>query len=296
LPITDAIVSASIGATATVNGSGLGGATSVSIVNPCPDSTGAAQGPIAVDVASAADTAVTFVIPEYCPSGQVVTVLAGTTSLGTFGLRVVSQYVTSAEFGAAGFGSDVSGLAAGELDNVLIRASSMVDRFVGGTLRSQTVFEVADWRGASRRVYPKYQPFATLRAMLVRISTTQTAQFTTQDVVANLQGGYFEILSYAVASYALFGALQNLGFVANIVEFWYDHGFTQLAMPQDVKDACGMIASVLLTERSIEVGGFSGYEQIKQGQQSFTFRGETYEIPLKAAQLLSQYRMFRMEA
>jgi hypothetical protein len=206
---------------------------------------------------------------------------------------VRSQYVTSAEYAGAGEGVDVSELAPGELDRILKRASQYAEGYIGYPLRLvPNVAEAHTWKRpgeANRpmtRVYLNRWPCVSLDAFTVRISNTQFATFAPSDIVVNNGQRYIEILSYAVASFSLLGAIQNLGLVANIVEVSYVSGFPLFQYPPNLKEAVTMIATELLDYRGIQDKGFGGLSRVREGQVQYDRRNEPFAVPQPALELL----------
>jgi hypothetical protein len=244
-------------------------------------------------------TSCAFTMPDDCATG-VLTITSGDTSTVALQLIVVSQYVTSAEYAAAGEGTDLTNFAAGELDNILRRASAYAEAYVGFELRLMpNVKEEHTWRSPSEdnarlntRVYPVKFPIVSLDQFIVRISEQQYATFPSDDIVINSAQRYVEILSYAVASYTLLGAIQNLGLVANIVELYYTSGYPFANYPAGLKEAVTMIATELISYRGIQVKGFGGLSSVKEGQAVYQRRDEPFAMPAPAKELLRPF-MFR---
>lgn len=259
-----------------------------------------------------ASSSVQFTIPDGAITGPlVITPDDGTGHPGmplTLTLKVVSQYVQGYEY--FGQGVDTSALApasttaplyssGGELDIILREASAYVDTWLGaaaGTvsgLRYQPYFETYPWR-KSRRVYTYRYPVVSIDQFIVRISNFQTATISPNDIVINNGQRYVEILSYAVASYALLGAIQNLGMVANIVELNYHGGYKMQDYPNALKQAVIMTATELLNYRQIVAFGLGGLSSAKQGNQQFDRRSEGFQIPQPAKELLRPFVVRRL--
>jgi hypothetical protein len=271
---------------------------------------------------------VTFPLPDALgngtvlnPAGIMITSASGNSN--SIPLQVKTQYVTSAEYMAAGEGVDLSTLAPGELDQVLQKASDYVDSYVGYSFRYQPVVdEQHTWKGhmedvrLNTRIYPFVFPITPapfwspsasganqqaefvgqtfvntgVDLFRVRISNSQYATFPSLDVIVNDVQKYVEILSYAVASYTLLGAIQMIGLVANIVELYYWGGWPVNMYPTPLKTGVIMVATEMLTYRSIQRRGFGGLSQVKQGQQTYQRRNEQFAIPQPAREVLRQYK------
>ena len=257
-------------------------------------------------VSSFASSSVTYTIPDGAITGPlVITPDNGSGSPGTpitLTQRVVSQYLQATDY--FGEGIDLSALApasttaplyssGGELDIVLRTASAYLDTWLGGTLRLAPQFETHPWR-KSRRVYPFHGPVTSIQSFVVRISNTQIATIAPTDIVINNGQRYIEILSYAVASYALLGAIQNLGLIANIVELSYMAGFSMANMPTALTQATKMIATELLNYRQVIAFGLGGLSSAKQGNQAFDRRAEGFQIPQPAKELMRPFAVRRL--
>jgi hypothetical protein len=281
------IIDCAPGNTVTVSGSGFGTSGSLLLSNQGADGSSSTV----VSPASWSDTAVSFAVPDGALTGA-LTLTAQDSTQATVGLRVGSQYVQSYEY--VGEGVDVSSLAPGELDVVLRRASAYADAYIGFPMRIMQVLERHPWR-TSRRVYPFSWPTVSVDKFVIRISPTQIATIDPASVVINATNKYVEVLSYAVASYALLGAIQNLGLVANIVELTHTRGYTQMQYPQALRAATVMIATELLSYRNIQAKGFGGFASVKQGQQAYDRRQEEFAIPKPAMELLAPFRLMRLQ-
>jgi hypothetical protein len=248
-----------------------------------------------------ASSSVQFTVPDGAITGPLVITPdngsggAGTPIMRT--MRVVSQYLAASDY--LGEGVDLSALApasttsplyssGGELDIVLRTASAYIDTWLGSPARTMPRFETHSWR-KTRRVYPYSHPIQSIDKFVVRISNNQIATIANGDIVINNGQRYIEILSYAVASYALLGAIQNLGLIANIIELNSTAGYSLQNTPQALAAATKMVATELLNYRQIIAYGLGGLSSSKQGNQSFDRRTEGFQIPLPALQLLRPF-------
>jgi hypothetical protein len=255
-----------------------------------------------------ASSSVQFTVPDGAVTGPLLITSGDASTVGVT-LRVVSQYLSAADY--YGEGVDLSALApasttaplyssGGELDLILRKASSYIDSWTasgltndGWSLHYKPRFETHAWR-RSRRIYPLAMPIYENDLFIVRISNTQTAAISPKDIVINSGQRYIEILSYAVASYALLGAIQNLGLIANIVELSYQAGFKLDRIPGPIRQATMMIATELLNYRQIVSYGLGGLSSAKQGNQSFDRRAEGFQIPKPALELIRPYCVRRL--
>lgn len=263
---------------------------------------GTANPPVGiVDVAGTATVnedgsgAIAFTMPDGLADG-LATFTDVDGNAGTLQLATRSQYVTADEYATAGEGVDLSVLEPGELERVLKRASLYAEGYIGYPLRLfPNVAEQHTWKGPSERnrpmtrVYLNRMPIVELDVFRVRVSNTQYADFKPTDIVVNNGQAYIEVLSYAVASFTLIGAVENLGLVANIVEVGYVSGFPFWQYPEGVKEAVTMIATELITYRGIQDKGFGGLSRVRQGQQQYDRRQEPFAIPQPALELLRPF-------
>jgi hypothetical protein len=163
-----------------------------------------------------------------------------------------------------------------------------------GGMRITQLVEQHPWRKATRRIYPYKWPIRSVQNFVVEISPGETASFTPDDIVINKDARYIEILSYAVASFALFGAISNLGFTANIVQLYYTAGFFAFEYPDAVREATVMIATEIIDYASIQKAGLGGLARVRQGIQQFDRRQESFAIPGPAKELLRPYMHRRL--
>jgi hypothetical protein len=248
---------------------------------------------IAVPLTVSDDSDLTFVVPDGALSGPFQ--LTGTDgSTAQISLYVSSQYVQAVEYQAAGEGTDLSQFnLPADLDAILRRASAYVDAYIGyadeGGLRVTPLVESHPWRKSTRRIYPYKLPIQSIQQFVVRISPQEIATFEPTDIVINNAGGYVEILSYAVASFALLGSIENLGFTANIVELWATSGFAQLNYPAQVKQATVMVATEMISYARIQQAGLGGFARVKQGETQYDRRQEPFQIPAPAKEMLRPF-------
>lgn len=286
-PLT--LVRCAPGNTVTINGSGFGAAPgTLELLNQGPDGTQTTN----VTPSSWSDTEIVFVVPDGCVTGflQVANTTDSTTQ--QVPLKVVSQYVQAAEFVGTGFPTD--DLAAGELDTILQDASTYADGFMGGTKRLLQTNEKQTYHKDTRRIYPACWPIVSIDAYVFQLSNYQVATINVGDIVLNERLRYGEILSYTIANFELLGEIQNLGFAANIGKLTYTHGWKWFDVPADLQAATKLIAAELLTQRKINASGLSGFASVKQGNQQYDRRSESFAIPQPAKELLRPYVLRRL--
>lgn len=303
--LTLALVECAPGNTVQIAGAGLlpGAGASVSLgeqiaIDPTGASAPAYTGAVAI-AATFATTSVAFVVPDGVTTGT-LTVTAGDGSIATCALRVDSQYVQAAEF--IGEGVDLSDLAGGELDTILRDASGYIDTFLSGDddvvgMRLLQTVEHHKFKAKFNgppRFWPRRRPVVSLDA-IVFVTSNQirtkfnVSQSSASDVYVNPDLKYFEILAYAFGNYALLGAIETVGFSANVVELAYTAGYPMLHYPRALRKATKMVATELLTYRGIQSKGLGGLSSVKEGNAQYDRRSEAFEIPLPAKELLRPF-------
>ena len=239
------------------------------------------------------DTKIVFTIPDGALTDTLA--ISGASGTATVPLRIVSQYVSAAEYASAGEGANIASLAPGELDSILQKASAMADVIITVPLRYMQTLESYRWVGHSRRLYPRRWPIQSVDGLKVVVANALYANFNPNDIVVDADARYVEVLQYAVANFVLFGAIENIGLSANIAQLTYTHGYKQLDYPDPLRQAVIMIATELLTNRNIQAQGFGGFSTVKQGNQEYDRRSESFAIPKPALDLLQPYRTLRIQ-
>jgi hypothetical protein len=246
---------------------------------------GAAKATTTVVAASVASNVLSFAVPDGL-STDTATVAdsAMPPNTASLTLRVHSQYVQASEY--IGEGVDTSGLATGELDVILRRASGLADAFMGGSRRQLQYLERHKYR-RSRRVFPYHKPIVSCDA-LVFVSAQQIRSTfnVTTDIYTNPDLGYIEILAYALGQYALLGALEVIGFSANVIELTVTCGYPWIFYPERLREAVTMIATELLTFRDLQNVGMGAFEKF---EDELTRRKVPFSIPEPAKYLLRPY-------
>ena len=110
--------------------------------------------------------------------------------------------------------------------------------------------------------------------------------FNEYDVYTNNDLGYIEILAYAVGNYALLGALQVIGYSANVFEMSYTSGYAMSNYPGPVMDATMMVANAMLEYRNAISLGLGGLKTL--GKDLPVSQGQ-FSMPSDAKSLLSSY-------
>jgi hypothetical protein len=276
----------------TIAGSGFGSSGSLSLA-----SQGAvAPAALAIAATSWADGAVVFTVPDGVTSATLTLTAQDGTTAPAF-LNVVSQYLQAAQYTLNGEGTDLSGLASGQLDIILRDASGYIDGALGTTLRLLQVQEDAQFSD-SRKIWPlrgprRRIPLASIDALSFitsnAIQTTFNVTGSAPDVYANLTLGYFDVQTYAVGNAILLGAIQTIGFSANVWRLYYTAGFPWMQTPMNVRKATAMIATELLVYSGIIQRGFGGLSKIKEMQAGYERRQEPFAVPQPALDLLKPY-------
>ncbi len=295
------IVDGAPGNVITIAGTGLtaGAGASVTIdsqgVNSPPNLT-----PTTLTLAAVFNTtSVNVTIPDGIMPGT-MTVTASDGTKATCSLRVWSQYVQAAEY--IGEGVDLSDLATGELDNILRSASARADSIMCGSIRllqtlekhkyrakTDTPPKMFPWRSRGRRV-----PLVSCDQLNFVTSNVIRTTFNTSDLYVSSDPvtpelNYIEILAYAIGNYALLGAMEIIGYSANVLELAVTTGWGQKNYPPEVIFATKIIATEILTYRKIQEGGLGGLSRMKAGTQQFDRRNEPYAVPQEARELLRPF-------
>lgn len=300
--LTDSLVECAPGNDVVLGGTGLTGGTHVAFGNqlvvPTDGTAPSFTGLVTVSAAYSATT-VAFTIPDGVRSGP-LTVTAGDGSSDMLQMRVVTQYVQAAEY-AGTEGGDTSDFAAGDLDQLLREASSLVDAHIAAGdfgLRYLQVVEKHKFRakpkGPPRIWVWRPRSFQTLDSLVFLTSNQIRTSFNVSqigggDIFVNEDLGYLEILAYAFGNYVLLGAIEKIGFSANVIEVAYTAGYRYVDYPAALRKATKMVATELITERKIQKSGLAPFASTKHGDQQYDRRGDTFSMPAPARDLLRPY-------
>jgi hypothetical protein len=250
-------------------------------------------GTLAIPATADSATSVTFTVPDGATSAPLV-LTAGDGSQAAIFLNVVSQYLQSSEYPSIGEGTDTSAFVTGELDDILRDASAYVDELIGNTLRLLQVQEEHAF-SESRKIWPYRSPrqkipLVSLDALSFitsnAIMTTFTVTGATPDVYTNQSLGYFDVQAYAVGNAILLGAIQTIGFSANVWKAVYTAGYPYLQTPRAIKRATAMIATEMITYRQLQSIGMGALSKF---DDQLTRRKEAFELPPMARELLRPY-------
>jgi hypothetical protein len=291
--ITVTNVVAAPGGTVTINGSGLTGGGSAGVQVPI----GAASTMTAVASPTFSGTSVSFTLPDGAVNGPLI-ITASDTSSATANLKVRSQYLFGDEYVGEGTDDDVAGMAAGELDRILMRASQYADSYISQGSRENMSFrllqtiEKHQWR-RSRRIYPWRSPIVSIDAFVYIASPSIQATFDPGTLVVSEDADYAEMVIWSVG-YSYIQALASQTMAdAGIVKVTYTAGYPYAKYPPALCEATTMIATELIVQRKINKAGMGALSRVRQGPAQYDRRDEPFEIPQPAKVLLDSLRTIR---
>lgn len=291
-----AVVDAAPGNVITIAGTGLvstPGSVSVTLNNQGVSATpGLSPTTITLPSPVFNTTSVTFgPIPDGVMSGT-LTVTAGDGTQATCALRACSQYVQASEY--VGEGVNTSSLAAGELDAILRRASSMCDSYMNGSVRYLQQLErhkykprpkgapkIFPYRTSGRRV-----PIESIDQLTFVSASDLVTVFNPTDMYLNEDLNYIEVLAYAVSNYALVGQLQIIGYSANVWELSFTSGYKMADYPDAIRTATLITATMLLARRE---RASMGLVAMSKFEDSVVIDPVAVRLPQEAKLLLQPY-------
>jgi hypothetical protein len=230
-------------------------------------------------------------LPDGIMSGT-LTITASDSSVATCALRARSQYAQSYEY--VGAGVPTNGLAAGELDILLRRASSLIDTHMGKDLRLLQVLEQPKYRPPVQEMAPRLYPWRTTGRDVPIVSVDQltfvsakelVTAFNIDDIYVNSDLNYIEVLAYAIGNYALLGELQTIGYSANVFHLTYTSGYPIANYPGAIVDATIMTVAEFLKQRNLSamnLGDVSSFQD--KGDFETQFR-----LPPEVRKMLRPY-------
>jgi hypothetical protein len=152
------------------------------------------------------------------------------------------MYLTPDRFREMGFGVDISELDDAELMALIAQASSVVDAYCN----VPRIPQKHDFRGGSivgeqhswampehsldygqRRMYPYHWPILQINNFKIYVTNSQYVEIGPTELFINNSERWFEIVSYAVTSIGMFGALivPNIGLATPVAKVNYDYGW-----------------------------------------------------------------------
>lgn len=189
-------------------------------------------------------------------------------------------------------GPDGSDIGDRKIERFLKVASSLIDTYTQQSFQYRQDTEKHKWSMSTRRIYPYRRPIASLVGLDVFVSSQQSAAFNVSDVFVNKDRNYFEVTSLATVTYSLFPVMIGLGLIEPVAVITYISGYE--VVPEDVKDACAIIAAHLLAEDALDKQAMGAMSELTVGNMSMkrhrTAPGVKYDgIPGPAAAILDQY-------
>lgn len=229
--------------------------------------------------------AISFTVPDGLMSGP-ATMADGSSNVASFNLIVSSQYAQAADYIGEGADLDPISPTGAELDALLRRASGYVDAFIGGSVRLSNYVEQHRFK-KSRRVYPFHSPISAVLSLSIVTSNTIRTVMNPGDVFVNAEGRYLEMLAYGFGNYALVGALETIGYAANVLELTLTAGYPVYAIPDPIRESTIMIASALIDQRRKRVIGLGGLAKLDK--DSVESDGQPFSVPQDVKAILRPY-------
>lgn len=152
------------------------------------------------------------------------------------------MYLTPARFREMGFGIDISELDDAELAALIAQASAVVDSycnvpripqkhdFRGGTITKEEhrwALPETSLDFGQRRMYPFHWPILEITDFKIYVTNSQYVEIGPTELFINNSERWFEIVSYAVTSIGMFGALvvPNIGLATPVAKVSYTYGW-----------------------------------------------------------------------
>ena len=153
------------------------------------------------------------------------------------------MYLTAARFREMGFGIDVSELEDAEVTALIAQASTVVDAycnvpripqkhdFRGGTITDEEhswAMPAHSLDYGQRRMYPFHWPILSITQFRIYVTNSQYVEIGPTELFINNSERWFEIVSYAVTSIGMFGALvvPNIGLATPVAKVSYTYGWS----------------------------------------------------------------------
>jgi hypothetical protein len=153
------------------------------------------------------------------------------------------MYLTPARFREMGFGIDISELDDAELAALIAQATSVVDAycnvpripqkhdFRGGVIKKEQhswAMPEHSMDYGQRRMYPFHWPILQITDFKIYVTNSQYVEIAPSELFINNSERWFEIVSYAVTSIGMFGALivPNIGLATPVAKVGYTYGWS----------------------------------------------------------------------
>ena len=167
---------------------------------------------------------------------------------------------------------------------------------MGHSLRQLQVLERHRWRAprndAPPRIFPwrvrgRRCPILSIDQLVFVAAKDIVTTFNPYDIYTNTSLGYLEILAYAIGNYALLGALEVIGYSANVFELAYTSGYPMAQYPSAVMDATMIVASKMIEYRNAMALGLGGLKSL--GKDLPVSQGSFIQMPGEAKVALGPY-------
>ena len=166
------------------------------------------------------------------------------------------MYLTPARFREMGFGVDVSEIEDAELTALIAQATSVVDAycnvpripqkhdFRGGTITGEQhswAMPEHSMDYGQRRMYPFHWPILEITDFKIYVTNSQYVEIAPSELFINNSERWFEIVSYAVTSIGMFGALivPNIGLATPVAKVAYTYGWDFLVSDETMTHSDG---------------------------------------------------------
>ena len=166
------------------------------------------------------------------------------------------MYLTPARFREMGFGIDISELDDSELAALIAQAASVVDAycnvpripqkhdFKGGTITKEEhrwAMPEHSLDYGQRRMYPYHWPILEITDFKIYVTNSQYVEISPTELFINNSERWFEIVSYAVTSIGMFGALivPNIGLATPVAKVSYTYGWDFLVTDESLTHSDG---------------------------------------------------------
>ena len=203
-----------------------------------------------------------------------------------------SVYLTPSEWQAMATGIDFTDFEDADLEALIARASVLAETEAnlprtGSFLETEYENEQHSWRPASRSVYLYNWPVVSVEEMRLRVTPTTTVDIPTTEVYINNTRHYIEVSYLAVLTgFGIAPELANLGLMEPTIEVDYTAGYATI--PQDIKEAVAMIASMLLLSNKLFAEGTVGVVAFAIGSYQVSFANNKMGGPAGLSELVPE--------